>query len=348
MQWIDAPQIQPTDRDETPVTTQSKRLATIIRMYLNRDASGLSFATTLASIRPFLQQLEALGAPARAWALDAQAAVILAQLDDTERRGMWRPTQTQQLIMNFWPHSDAASPADRPNLRIPELLAALLEARGFVDPQGVAAFYDSLRTASPTVAVIDKTGGGAWGQLIRILHLTPFQAVGTVAKPLHGTYWYQAPGLAVSGQTWPHAGHVSLLLTFTNDLGIGRAAMVRRLAAQYGDKGLSITLVTKTQGYWLKSGVNTGPVTPAREAAEDSAYYLGYLHLPVTLMVDSTTFTRDAEGRLYQKASVPFESAYGSKLNMVVVADRTGHLIVADAIRDEARLTAYVKKALGQ
>jgi hypothetical protein len=33
---------------------------------------------------------------------------------------------------------------------------------------------------------------------------------------------------------------------------------------------------------------------------------------------------------------------------MVVLADRTGYVVVADVIRDEARLAAYVRRALGQ
>jgi hypothetical protein len=139
-----------------------------------------------------------------------------------------------------------------------------------------------------------------------------------------------------------------LLIPFAKELGINRAAMVRRLAAQYGPKGLSITLVTKTHGYWLKDGPNTGPVPPAKEAANDSAYYLGYLYLPVTLVVDSTTFARDNEHRLRQAAPVQFETAYGTiGNNTIVLVDRTGHIIVSDAINDEARLSAYLARALG-
>jgi hypothetical protein len=137
-------------------------------------------------------------------------------------------------------------------------------------------------------------------------------------------------------------------MTVPDKLGLNQAAMLRRFVAQYGAHGLSITLVTKTHGYWLKNGSQTGPVSAAQEAADDSAYYLDYLHLPVTLMVDSTMFVRDSEHRLRQAAPVAFESTYGSQDGMIVLTDRTGHIIVSDVIGNEAELSAYVRKALGQ
>jgi hypothetical protein len=221
-----------------------------------------------------------------------------------------------------------------------------LQARGFIDPHGVTAFYDSLRAHSPSVAATDKLGSGQAGRWIRSAYVTPFTSVGTAATPVNGTFEFPAAG-GDANTVWPNPGRVSVLLPFTGILGIARAATLRRLVAQYGTQGMTITLITKTQGYWLKSGAHTGPVSPAEEAAEDSAYYLGYLHLPVTLIVDSTTFTRDSEGRL-QGLPVPFESAYKAKPGTVIVTDRTGHVVVQDVVRDETRLSAYIRKAFGQ
>jgi hypothetical protein len=347
--WVKSPQIQPTDREETPFTTQCKRLSTIIKLYLNRDTSNLSFPATLASIQPWMSQLDALGTPAQRWALQAHADIILAQWKQMSLMGQWTPDHTIPTILDFLMKTDAVNSAQRPKMgTILTLLEALLQARGFVDPHGITAFYDSLSANSQTVIASYKLGGGQLDRVMRGLFVTPFTLTGNAVTPVSGALSYHAPGLVNANNTWPNPGRVSLLVIFANELGIDRAATLRRLATQYGAQGLSITLLTKTRGYWLKSGTHTGPVSPAQEAAEDSAYYLGYLHLPVTLMVDSTTFKRDTEGRLFQGAPAPFESVYGSKLGMVVLADRTGHVVVQDVVRDEARLTAYVRKALGQ
>jgi hypothetical protein len=71
------------------------------------------------------------------------------------------------------------------------------------------------------------------------------------------------------------------------------------------------------------------------------------LHLPVTLVVDSATFTRDREQRLRQAAPLQFEAAYGGQGgDRIVLADRTGHLIINDVIENEARLAAYIARVL--
>jgi hypothetical protein len=354
--WVAAPQRSLTDRDESPVVTQGKRLMTAIQHYLDRDATALPFPTTLAAVRPLVQQLDTLGPPVRQYALDAQAALILARIDDGIRTGRWQPEQALQQILAFWPRSDSTAPTVFPSGNaIVGLLIAAIRARGFVDPHGVQAFYDSLATASTTVAFTDTVGNRFWNQLFRSRYLSVFAKVGQITSPLQGAYWYHAPGLAAS-TTWPQPGRVSVLIAVDRHLGLNQAAMIRRLAAQYGSQGVSITLATKTHGYWLKDGAHTGPVPPAEEAADDSAYYLGYLHLPVTLMVDSTTFTRDSEHRLRQAAPVQFESAYGGQGGgpiglggvRVVLADRTGHLIINDVMKEEAQLAAYLARAVGQ
>jgi hypothetical protein len=349
IRWVQSPQIQPADRDETPLMTQGKRLLTVVDLYLNRQISTLSFATTLASLQPFVHYLDSLGAPVRTTALEARAAIILAQVHDAKRMGQWKPDQTLHLVRDFLQRSDAVAPADwPPPLIMWRLLEVALRARGFEDPHGAMAFYDSLRAHSPSVAFVDTVESGLIAHLLREQYLTPLNMVGKVAPAVTGTYWFHASGLTVSNNTWPTPGRVSLLMTVTTTLGLGEAAMLRRLAAQYGTQGLSITIVTKTHGYWLKDGSRTGPVSPAEEAADDSAYYLDYLHLPVTLMVDSSTFIRDSEQRLRQATPVAFESAYGSQNGMIVLTDRTGYIVVSDVIANEARLSAYVRRALGQ
>jgi hypothetical protein len=364
--WAAAPPQQPVDRTESSIVVQCKRIMAAIDMYLvdyqrrtppRVVQTTLPFTTVLASVQPLVRQLDALGPPARQSALEARAQILLAQLHHVTQQGQWQPEHMVQAILGFLPQIDAAAPADRPSvLTLLELSRTLIRARGFLDPQGVQAFYDSLRTASPTMTYFDTCSSGFWGKAFRARDLSPYGTAGTTVSTLHGAYWFHAPGIRMSDNVWPQPGRVSLLFTFPRELDLADAAMIRRLAAQYGPKGLTITVVTKTQGYWLKDGPNTGPVPPAEEAAHDSAYYLGYLHLPVTLVVDSTTFTRDAEHRLRQSAPVQFEVAYGNEVDELpsglraVLVDRTGHCIISSPMLalDEVQLSAYLARAVGQ
>jgi hypothetical protein len=364
--WIASPAVQPTDRNESPLALRYKRLATAINMALDRNASDLPFATTLAFVQSLVHQMEALGPSVHKAVMNLRATIVLWQLDHTIRLGQWQPAQTTTLVMDYLRQSDAAAAADRPDLTTRWLLlAALLRARAFADPHGVMAFYDSLCNVSSTVNEFNVARVGdaptQIGQVLRGSLLEPLVSTGDTVPPLSGTYWYHAAQAKATGNVWPQQGSVSLLVRIKNELSLDQAAMLRRLAAQYGDKGLSITIVTKTHGYWLKNGTKTGPVSPAEEAAEDSAYYLGYLHLPVTLVVVPTEFTRDAEHRLRQAAPVQYESAYDKRKNAMamILVDPMKHLILSDiiknewrlspndvAVEDEGRLSAYIARAL--
>jgi hypothetical protein len=361
-----SPAVQPTDRDETPLVIQHKRLSTAIAMYLNPDASVLPFATTLAFVQSLVHQMDALGPSLHKAVMNLRATIVLWQLDHAIRLGQWQPAQTTALVMDVLRQSDTTASQDRPWLtQRYYLLTALIRAHAFADPHGVIAFYDSLRKVSPTVEEFHVALVGAnqkqLGQLLHKVLLDPLATVGDTVPPLRGTYWYHAAQVKATDNAWPHRGSVSLLVRIKNDLSLDQAAMLRRLAARYGDKGLSITLVTKTNGFWLKSGTHTGPVSPAEEAAEDSAYYLDYLHLPVTLVVVPTEFTRDAEHRLRPAAPVQYESAYDQRQAAMILVDRTGHIILSDIIEEEwklsptdvtveeeGRLSAYIAKALGE
>jgi hypothetical protein len=361
--WITSPAVQPTDRNEPPLAMQYKRLATAVNMALDRNASELPFATTLAFVQSLVHQMEALGPSVRKSVMATRATIVLWQLDHTIRMGQWQPAQTTALVTDYLRQSDAAALQDRPSLTLRAfLLSALLRARAFADPHGVMAFYDSLCTASPTVNEFNThrsaVASQQIGQLLRMQLLEPLASAGNSVPPLSGTYWYHTSHTTATGNAWPEMGHVSLLVPIEDELDLSTAAMLRRLAAQYEDKGLSITLVTKTHGYWLKNGTQTGPVSPAEEAVDDSAYYLGYLHLPVTLVVVPTEFTRDSEHRLQQAARVQYESAYDQRKDAMILVDRTGHLILSDviandwsrfrydAVENEGRLAAYIARAV--
>jgi hypothetical protein len=202
------------------------------------------------------------------------------------------------------------------------------------------------------------THAGGLKVLLKGQQITPFVQGGQAVPPLSGEYWYHGRGAPSSDNAWPRAGHVSLLVMFDRGIPLRQVGTIRRLATQYGSKGLVVTLVTKTQGYWLKSGPNTGPIPPTEEAAHDSAYYLDYLHLPVNLVVTTTRFRRDAEHRLAQANPVQYESAYqfaaahdffgGSGGLSIVLADRTGHYIIKNASMEEGELFGYVARALSE
>jgi hypothetical protein len=206
----------------------------------------------------------------------------------------------------------------------------LLGTRYLHDPKGTAAFVDSLVNATPRL--------GKLGPLMMGVASNLSNAFGSPVPPLQAQFWYHTQGDAV----WPVPGHVSLLVL--GGVTAKEAPMLRRLAKRYGPHGLRITVVEKTKGYWLKGGTETGPRTAAQEAAQDSAYYLGHLKLPVTLAITESSFARGSNGHVVQTSPVQYEHAW--KGGRLVLVDATGHLLINLTV-GEPFLNTYLDRVMG-
>jgi hypothetical protein len=143
-------------------------------------------------------------------------------------------------------------------------------------------------------------------------------------------------------------GHVSLLVMGDNKNGLAPeyAAAIRRLVARYGAHGLQVTVVHKTQGYWVRDGTETGPKRPEQEAKLDSAYYLDYLKLPVTVAVVESPMQTLGNGWVMSKyPQLPYEDQNIGWT--AVLADTAGRLVRKFAGVPGKQINAYLDRLLG-
>jgi len=135
-------------------------------------------------------------------------------------------------------------------------------------------------------------------------------SVGTPAPPLALQHVFNAG----SDKIKPAPGKVTLLVEVEKGSGLpdGRTSMLRRLHDKYASQGLDIVIIERTQGFSWSSP----PQTPSDEAASDAWYYLDYLKLPFTLVVQETPFKHRPDGRLVP-GNIPFEQQYMTRQILV-------------------------------
>jgi len=104
--------------------------------------------------------------------------------------------------------------------------------------------------------------------------------------------------------------------------------MVRRFAAKYGPRGLDITYVVRTGGYY-----RNGLVPPDTEMVKIAQYYLKDLKLPVTVAIWKTTFDgkRDDGRVLFQPE--PNRTAYQGDGPFLI--DRKGNVRLIMSLKRE-------------
>jgi hypothetical protein len=163
--------------------------------------------------------------------------------------------------------------------------------------------------------------------------------VGTTALPIPGDFWFPANAPHVK----PTPGHVTLVVMLNKGNGImdARSAMVRRLHKKYGTQGLDIVGLVRTNGYSWSSP----PQSPEAEAKVDAWYFLDYLKLPITLVVEQTPFTTQPDGRRVVAGPNRFSAAY-PMVNFLLIG-RDGRIISTSfGFGSDAELDAYIHKAL--
>jgi hypothetical protein len=174
-----------------------------------------------------------------------------------------------------------------------------------------------------------------------LIDLMVWQAekVGTKALPIPGDFWFPANAPHVK----PTPGRVTLVVMLNKGNGImdARSARVRRLYEKYGARGLDIIGLVRTNGYSWSSP----PQSPEAEAKVDAWYFLDYLKLPITLVVEQTPFTTQPDGRRVVAGPNRFSAAY--PMVHFLLIGRDGRIISTSfGFGSDAELDAYIQKAL--
>jgi hypothetical protein len=336
--WLAAPQTL-GDRGESPVDTRLKRLMTAVNRYYDPNAPVEMRAWSLAYGPTLVAQLNAMGPLAHAARLTTQFSIVDAAL-------VWRnqiagtfaePARVLHDEMALIPAFDSATSTELTSKYggtegfIP---LRIRQAQAIIDEPRVLPLLDSLATHPSGNGNISKDAA---------TEVTRWKSMNTQAghpvPPLHAQFWFHTQGDTV----WPVPGHISLLVM--GDVAESEARFLRRLAQRYTSHGLRLTIVTKTKGYWTRSGTETGPRTAAQEAAQDSAYYLNYLHLPVTVAIAETPFVTRPDGYVVQSAPVDYERDWINPPNdggSLVLVDARGQILKRWDGFDEAWVIAYL------
>ena len=183
---------------------------------------------------------------------------------------------------------------------------------------------------------------GLVGQVLTMIG-HDLQSFGGPADPVSAKFWYSANG----DRVWPVPGNVSLLIrsdesSWDGRVGLREAALVRQLMAWYGSHGLRITYLVSTKGYWDKGGTETGPRTTAQEAAQDSAFYLGYLKLPATIAITESQFLKMPNGWV-----LPVNQKKQGLTPRVMLVDSNGRFVFALPGIDPTFLRSYLDRLMG-
>lgn len=343
--WLALPQTaDPRAKGETPAQTTARRMVSAFHAYMDRGEpfhdSDISIAreSDIAVARTLVARMAALGPPFQGDRLVMQE---LLMYNEFQRAALVAPVDRQRKLA-----AGMALLAARDSVAQTGVIAKLglvevfngLDQLIFLDPQGTVAFADSVVKTwkSP------KMQGVA--ALLQQQARAQTEGIGQPVPPLPAQFWYNAHGAA----RWPTPGRVSLLVMGDNQTGldIEDAAVIRRLAERYGARGLQITVVHKTQGYWLRGGTATGPKTAAQEAVMDSVYYLNYLKLPVTVAIVESPLQTLGNGWVQPRyPMLPYEVA-----NMgwhAVLADTTGRLVRKFMGVPEREISAYLDRLVG-
>jgi len=120
-----------------------------------------------------------------------------------------------------------------------------------------------------------------------------FENLGKPQPSVDATHWFN---VGSTGSVRPTPGKVNYLMevSLISPQGYYEAfGVVRRLMAKYGARGLDVTLMIRTEGYFRRR------LVPAdTEVANIRHYYLDFLKLPITLAVWKTDLGKRDDGRV--------------------------------------------------
>lgn len=166
--------------------------------------------------------------------------------------------------------------------------------------------------------------------------------------PFHKGMWF--PDTAGAG--FMNSGKVTLVYKISrvhsHSIKQGRLdpmlARLRRIKQRYGDK-VDVVLHVPTEGYIWSSP----PLSFISEAKALQWLFFEHLNLPFTLFVDETPIAKRHDGRLLRGESpnnVVADASFLAKSNGFSLIDKNNRLILFFDSPSEARLRAYVARAL--
>jgi hypothetical protein len=261
----------------------------------------------LARAKEALRTLDRMGTPAAAMRLqahNAMAGAALAQYDDPAALA-----ETQAAIAAWKELSEEGRLWHASGLAGAFLVRAQIQALS-KGGDAARAVIDTARGMIPVRAEMERMAIERAARMYSI--------VGKPAAPLEAQFWFN---VGAEGSDRAHHGRVSLVVAIDRPCtGPCRSLVrtMRRFAQRFHSRGLEITFLTQTFGFYL----DTAPASPLEEARYDSSSFLGELDLPGALAVAETKYSWKADGRRINTPTPNQLNYPGATLTIVLSTSR--------------------------
>jgi len=288
-----------------------------------------------ALAREYLDQLDALGAPAATWRLFAHQEVSRFALTMNDRATAEAEARAAILAGRQMSGEDRMDWVDQ--LRDAYLAAATPIAL----VRGGASALPLLDTMRTDLASLRPSGTRDHESLLTSFRdvRKPFQLLGTTGElpSVYASAWYSAPGDTIH----PKPGHLTLI-TFCDGSDYPMFAVIRRLSATYGARGLDVVFLASTRGYFRSQPMPS----PSVESDSLGHYFRTFLSLPVSVAMETTKFYHIADGRRRNEETTNLRT-YG-RVPGAMLIDRHGMIRWISDVRprDEAVWDAVIRDAL--
>jgi hypothetical protein len=293
--------------------------------------------TRMQEAKKYLQQLDALGAPAATWRMFthtsfARHAMSINDLTTAVAEGNAAVTANTQMAKND---------------RIDWASSIISAYTSLADPTSVvtdgAAAIAVLERAKTDVFPLRPEGSRELEMLKNSIRqaIAPYTLFGTKSVPLEADHWYNTNG---DNGTRPKPGSVSLIVFGFHACGGGcypTYATLKRLHSKFGERGLEIVMVASTSGYYRNQLVQ-----PPEESDSAGGYFAEFLKLPGVVAVSESEFRRVPDGR---RVNVPTANARNySRGRSAVLVDKQGtiRLLVNAVPEREKVLETAIEAAL--
>jgi hypothetical protein len=161
-------------------------------------------------------------------------------------------------------------------------------------PQSVSEFYE--KRSVPTMASLSPGDNSVLHGVRSYFEglASPYQVYGQPAPAIPAKHWFYAEG--VTPNKFPWEGQPTLVAFVHPNCGgpcYPEYSFYRMLHDKFGARGLRILLVARTSGFFRNEAIEV----PSQEVELIRKYYLDFLKMPVTLVVDEARFNRLPDGR---------------------------------------------------
>lgn len=273
--------------------------------------------TRMESARRYLEQLDALGAPAALWRMLAHTRFAEYAMTVNDREVATRESRAALA---------AADQLSR-NIRIDWVFSTVDAYAAFARPlalqRGGPAALALFDTVTAALTPLRAAGSPELAQLRGRIAVSrnPYTLFDTKAKPIEANWWFNTQGDSIR----PRPGKITMLVFAGPSGGYEMHAVVRRLNARYAATGLDVIVSTSSRGYFR----NQPMTSTASEAELTGKYFVDHLKLPAAVAIQETSFSmRPTDGRRMNQQSANSRNYFRGPSGVLIDATGTVRLVV--------------------